>query len=133
MMPTTSPICSLCTVSDGWGGTNFQNVYIAIVSLPTNAVPAFTSVVNSNGTLQLDLAGMSGLTYVLQATTNLISSGGWLPLVQMSRHKRLLEFQRPHHEPSATLLPAQTRAVIRPLPARAVAIASARDRFAPAR
>ena len=70
-----------CTVSDGWGGTNFQNVYIAIVSLPTNAVPAFTSVVNSNGTLQLDLAGMSGLTYVLQATTNLISSGGWLPLV----------------------------------------------------
>ena len=69
-----------CTISDGWGGTNFQNVYIAIVSLPTNAVPAFTSVVNSNGTLQLDLAGMSGLTYVLQATTNLISPGGWLPL-----------------------------------------------------
>ena len=71
----------VCTVSDGWGGTNFQNVYIAILSLPTNAVPAFTSVVSSNGTLQLNLAGMSGLTYVLQATTNLVSSGGWLPLV----------------------------------------------------
>ncbi|MGA2787380.1 MAG: protease pro-enzyme activation domain-containing protein [Verrucomicrobiota bacterium] len=70
-----------CTISDGWGGTNFQNVYIAIMSLPTNAVPAFTSVFNSNGTLQLNLAGMSGLTYVLQATTNLISSGSsWLPL-----------------------------------------------------
>jgi subtilase family serine protease len=69
-----------CSVSDGWGGTNLQNVYIAIVSMPTNAVPTITGVVNSNGTLQLNLAGMSGLTYVLQATTNLISSGGWLPL-----------------------------------------------------
>jgi subtilase family serine protease len=69
-----------CTISDGWGGTNFQNVYIAISPLPTNAIPAFASVVNSNGTLQLNLTGMSGLTYVLQATTNLISSGSWLPL-----------------------------------------------------
>jgi subtilase family serine protease len=69
-----------CTITDGWGGTNFQDVYITILSLPTNAVPAFVSVVNSNGVLQLNLAGMSGLTYVLQATTNLISAGGWLPL-----------------------------------------------------
>jgi len=70
----------VCTISDGWGGTNFQSVYIAIVPLPTNAVPAITGVTNSNGTLQLGFAGMSGLTYVLQATTNLISSGSWLPL-----------------------------------------------------
>ena len=69
-----------CTISDGWGGTNFQNVYIAILPLPTNAVPAFTSVATSNGMLQLNLSGMSGLTYVLQATTNLVLPGSWLPL-----------------------------------------------------
>jgi subtilase family serine protease len=71
----------LCAVSDGWGGTNFQNIYVALLPLPTNAVPVIAGVANSNGTLYLDLAGMSGLTYVLQANTNLISSGGWLPLV----------------------------------------------------
>jgi subtilase family serine protease len=71
----------VCTVSDGWGGTNFQNVYIAVVSLPTNAIPAITSVARgTNGTILLSLAGMSSLTYILQATTNLISSGNWLPL-----------------------------------------------------
>jgi subtilase family serine protease len=69
-----------CSVSDGWGGTNLQNIYVAMVSLPTNAVPAFASVASSNGMFYLNLAGMSGLTYVLQATTNLISSDGWLPL-----------------------------------------------------
>jgi subtilase family serine protease len=70
-----------CTVSDGWGGTNFQNVYIAVVALPTNAIPAISSVARgTNGTFSINLAGMSGLTYVLQAKTNLISSGAWLPL-----------------------------------------------------
>jgi subtilase family serine protease len=71
----------VCAVSDGWGGTNFQNVYVTVVALPTNAIPAITSVAPGvNGTISINLAGMSGLTYVLQATTNLISSGGWLPL-----------------------------------------------------
>ena len=70
----------LCVVSDGWGGTNVQNVYVAILPLPTNAIPAITSVSNSNGTLRLNLAGKSGLTYVLQATTNLVAPGNWLPL-----------------------------------------------------
>lgn len=50
------------------------------VTVTDNAVPAITGVAKGNGTLHLDLAGMPGLTYVLQATTNLISSGGWLPL-----------------------------------------------------
>ena len=71
----------VCAVSDGWGGTNFQNVYISVVALPTNAIPAITSVApGANGTISINLAGMAGLTYVLQATTNLIPSGNWLPL-----------------------------------------------------
>ena len=71
----------VCAVSDGWGGTNFQNVYIAVVALPTNAIPAITSVApGADGTISINLAGMSGLTYVLQATTNLIPPGTWLPL-----------------------------------------------------
>jgi subtilase family serine protease len=71
----------VCAVSDGWGGTNFQNVYIAVVALPANAIPAITSVVpGANGTISINLAGMAGLTYVLQATTNLIPPGNWLPL-----------------------------------------------------
>ena len=71
----------VCAVSDGWGGTNFQNVYIAVVALPTNAIPAITSVApGANGTISINLAGMAGLTYVLQATTNLIPPGNWLPL-----------------------------------------------------
>ena len=71
----------VCAVSDGWGGTNFQNVYLAVVALPTNAIPAITSVApGANGTISINLAGMSGLTYVLQATTNLIPPGTWLPL-----------------------------------------------------
>jgi subtilase family serine protease len=71
----------VCAVSDGWGGTNFQNVYLAVVALPTNAIPAITSVApGTNGTISINLAGMSGLTYVLQATTNLIPPGTWLPL-----------------------------------------------------
>jgi subtilase family serine protease len=71
----------VCALSDGWGGTNFQNVYIAVVALPANAIPAITSVVpGANGTISINLAGMAGLTYVLQATTNLIPPGNWLPL-----------------------------------------------------
>jgi hypothetical protein len=71
----------ICTVSDGWGGTNFQNVYIAVMALPTNAIPVIASVARgTNGAILFNLAGMSGLTYILQATTNLISSGSWLPL-----------------------------------------------------
>ena len=71
----------VCAVSDGWGGTNFQNVYLAVVALPTNAIPAITSVApGADGTISINLAGMSGLTYVLQATTNLIPPGTWLPL-----------------------------------------------------
>jgi hypothetical protein len=69
-----------CSVSDGWGGTNLQTIYITVLPLPTNAVPVIGSVGNSNGTFWLSLGGMGGLTYVLQGTTNLVSAADWLPV-----------------------------------------------------
>jgi subtilase family serine protease len=69
-----------CSISDGWGGTNLQYVYIAVLPLPSNAVPAIAGVVSSNGMIWLSLGGMGGLTYVVQGTTNLMSPGSWLPL-----------------------------------------------------
>ena len=71
-----------CTITDGFGGTNFQNVYLTVVPLPTNAIPAISSLVVSGGnTISLNLAGAPGFTYVLEATTNLNSPGSWLPVV----------------------------------------------------
>jgi subtilase family serine protease len=69
----------VCTISDGWGGTNFQTVYIDIVL--TNTVPTIIGVGNgSNGSVTLSLGGAPGDTYVLEATTNLISPSAWQPL-----------------------------------------------------
>ncbi|HUB87007.1 MAG TPA: protease pro-enzyme activation domain-containing protein [Verrucomicrobiae bacterium] len=68
-----------CTITDGWGGTNFQNVFIAIVPLPQNAIPAITGLGNnSNSGITLNLAGAAGFTYVLETATNL-SAPDWLP------------------------------------------------------
>jgi Pro-kumamolisin, activation domain/Bacterial surface protein, Ig-like domain/Immunoglobulin domain/Immunoglobulin I-set domain/Bacterial Ig-like domain (group 3)/Bacterial Ig domain len=68
-----------CAVSDGWGGTNFQTVRIAIVL--TNAVPTIIGIGNgSNGSVTLNLAGAPGYTYILEATTNLLPPVGWQPL-----------------------------------------------------
>jgi Bacterial Ig-like domain (group 3) len=65
----------VCTISDDWGGTNFQTVNIAVV------FPGITGVAaNPNGSFTLNLTGASGHTYVLEATTNLISSANWLPV-----------------------------------------------------
>jgi hypothetical protein len=69
----------VCTIGDGWGGTNFQTVHIAIVL--TNTIPSIIGVGNgSNGSITLSLAGAPGDTYVLEATTNLISPGVWQPV-----------------------------------------------------
>ena len=69
----------VCTVSDGWGGTNFQTVSVTIVL--TNTIPDIIGVKNgSNGSITLNLAGAPGYIYVLETTTNLLSSGGWQPL-----------------------------------------------------
>ena len=69
----------VCTISDGWGGTNFQTVYVDIVL--TNTIPTIIGVGGgSNGSVTLSLGGAPGDTYVLEATTNLISPAGWQPL-----------------------------------------------------
>jgi hypothetical protein len=71
----------VCTITDGFGGTNFQNVNITILQLPTNAIPAINSLVSSaDNTISLNLAGASGFTYILETTTNFAASDGWLPI-----------------------------------------------------
>jgi subtilase family serine protease len=69
----------VCTISDGWGGSNFQTVYVDIVL--TNTIPTIIGVGGgSNGNVTLSLGGAPGDTYVLEATTNLVSPAGWQPL-----------------------------------------------------
>lgn len=69
----------VCTISDGWGGTNFQTVYIDIVL--TNTIPTIIGVGNgSNSGVTLSLSGAPGYTYILEATTNLLPPANWLPL-----------------------------------------------------
>jgi len=71
----------VCTITDGWGGTNFQNVFITVVPLPENAIPAITSLASSGGdTISLNLAGANGFTYVLETTTNLAVPDSWDPV-----------------------------------------------------
>jgi hypothetical protein len=70
-----------CTVADGWGGTNFQDVNISIVPLPTNAIPGIAGISqDSSGNLFLNLVGAPDFTYVLETTSNLLSPGIWLPV-----------------------------------------------------
>ena len=70
----------ICTISDGFGGTNCQTVAIAAGALP-DTTPLITGVANNrDGSINLNLAGAPGYTYVLETTTNLVSPGSWLPL-----------------------------------------------------
>jgi hypothetical protein len=70
----------VCTVSDGWGGTNFQEVHITFWPLPTEALPVITSLVNStNHSILLNLTGAAGFTYILETTTNSFSEDDWQP------------------------------------------------------
>ena len=69
----------ICAVSDGWGGTNFQTVFIEIVL--TNTVPNIIGVGNgSDGSVTLGLTGAPGYTYVLETTANLLPPTDWLPM-----------------------------------------------------
>jgi hypothetical protein len=69
----------VCVISDGWGGTNFQTVYIDIVL--TNTIPTIIGVGNNpNGSVTLSLGGAPGDTYVLEATTNLFPPDDWQPV-----------------------------------------------------
>jgi hypothetical protein len=64
----------VCTISDGWGGTNFQTVNISVV------LPAIAGVVaNADGSVTLDFTGAPGPVYILETTTNL-SPSSWLPV-----------------------------------------------------
>ncbi|MEI9960603.1 MAG: protease pro-enzyme activation domain-containing protein [Limisphaerales bacterium] len=82
----------ICTISDGWGGTNFQMINITVV-LPTNAIPNITSVTaNSDGSITLNLNGASGFTYVLETTTNLFPPIDWQPVVTNTLNTNVWEF-----------------------------------------
>jgi hypothetical protein len=69
----------VCTVSDGFGGTNFQIVNILVVP-QTNSTPIISQVtlIPAAG-VKLSLKGGFGSTYVLLCTTNLTASP-WLPV-----------------------------------------------------
>ena len=55
----------VCTVTDGWGGTNFQTVNLEVV------LPNIVSVVAGGGGMSLNLSGSPGATYVLETTAAL--------------------------------------------------------------
>ena len=63
-----------CTLTDGWGGTNYQTVNLTVI-LP--AISHITS--HPDGSLTLQFAGSPGNTYVLEATGTL-SPGNWQPV-----------------------------------------------------
>jgi subtilase family serine protease len=57
----------VCTISDGFGGTNFQTVNITVVP---DSTPLISVVAGPPGTVTLQLKGAPSLTYVLEDTTN---------------------------------------------------------------
>jgi xanthomonalisin len=64
--PNNVPDQFVCTLTDGWGGTAFQTVAIAVV------FPAITRVLaNADGSVTLDLTAAPDSTCILEATTNL--------------------------------------------------------------
>jgi hypothetical protein len=68
-----------CTITDGFGGTNFQTVFIAPAPAP-DITPFISSIVADNGSVTLGLGGAPGYTYILETTTDLILPGGWQPI-----------------------------------------------------
>jgi hypothetical protein len=66
----------VCTISDGFGGTNFETVNIAVVP-QTNSTPLIATAPSLPGTVTLQLNGGYGSTYVLESTTNL-TFGPWV-------------------------------------------------------
>ena len=73
----------VCTLSDGYGGTNYQTVNIVIVPV-TNSTPVIAGISRSvAGRVTLSLRGGSGSTYLLESKTNFMS-GVWMPVVTNS-------------------------------------------------
>jgi hypothetical protein len=70
----------VCTIADGWGGTNFQTVFI-VPAPPPDATPGIVGVQGGGSQgVTLNLSGAFGQTYLLEATTNLMLGGPWQPL-----------------------------------------------------
>ncbi len=70
----------ICTITDGFGGTNFQTIVI-YPALPVDTTPFINSVVASgNGSVTLSLGGAVGYTYILETTTNLVLPDVWLSI-----------------------------------------------------
>jgi hypothetical protein len=68
----------VCTISDGFGGTNFQTISITVVP-QTNATPDISAVADQPAGLRLTLNGGYGSTYVLESTADIVS-GNWEPV-----------------------------------------------------
>ncbi len=64
----------VCTITDGWGGTNFQTVNISVVWLAITRV-----VADVGGSVTLDSTAAPGFTYILERTVNLVPPL-WLPV-----------------------------------------------------
>ena len=63
-----------CTITDGWGGTNYQTVNLTAI------LPSISNIAsNPDGSLTLQFTGSPGNTYVLEATSTL-SPGNWQPV-----------------------------------------------------
>ncbi len=69
-----------CTITDGWGGTNYQTVFIAPAAPPVNTTPFITGVNAAGNGVTLNLGGAPGSTYVLESTGDLFPPGGWQPV-----------------------------------------------------
>jgi len=65
-----------CSITDGYGGTNYQTVNIAIVFPGISFVPG----PDSGGGITLNLTGVPGQNYVLETTTNITQPVIWLPV-----------------------------------------------------
>jgi len=69
-----------CTISDGWGGTNYQTVIISI-EVPVNPTPSIIGATTSpGGSFDLNLAGAPSYTYILESTTDLNPPANWLSI-----------------------------------------------------
>ena len=68
----------VCAITDGWGGTNNQTVYITVLP-QTNSTPKIAVTAARSSVATLQLGGASGATYVLEYATNLVSRT-WTPL-----------------------------------------------------
>jgi hypothetical protein len=79
--PNDLPDQFVCTITDGWSGTNFQTVNIAVMPAGTNTTPQiFSLAVNPDGSVALKLGGAPGHSYILETRTNFTLPGDWQPI-----------------------------------------------------